>query len=162
MRKKKHLGEFTQWGFRVVGVLNPVEKDKGEEAQYDAYDHIIEKGIEGNGCLCGGGFSPDSFSLVVELGGNPRSNPRLSSPAKRRGRQKPSLRWVVDLDNKSPLSVEMERMVNWFKSEPSVVNFKFGPLEDLYSSFFEDDSTLSDWVKGQIQQQRKENHNESI
>ena len=62
LRKKKHLGEFTEWGRQLVIVRN--QKD-GFDQFLDAF---IEEAIESNGCYCGGGGKADKLEVVVELG----------------------------------------------------------------------------------------------
>ena len=61
-RKKKHRGEFTEWGQQLVITRN--RKD-GLDAFLDAF---IEEAIEANGCYCGGGGKEDKLDVVVELG----------------------------------------------------------------------------------------------
>ncbi len=60
--KKKHLGEFTEWGRQLVITRN--RKDRFDEF----FDTFIEKAIEANGCYCGGGGKEDKLDVVVELG----------------------------------------------------------------------------------------------
>jgi uncharacterized protein YggL (DUF469 family) len=62
LRKKKHFGEFTEWGRQLVIMRN--SKDKFEEF----LDAFIEEAIEANGCYCGGGGKEDKLNMVVELG----------------------------------------------------------------------------------------------
>ena len=62
LRKKKHIGEFTEWGRQLVVVRN--RKDGFEEF----LDAFIEEAIEANGCYCGGGGKEDKLDVVVELG----------------------------------------------------------------------------------------------
>ncbi len=62
LRKKKHYGEFTEWGRQVIVTRN--RKDGFDEF----LDAFIEKAIEANGCYCGGGGSDDKLGVVVELG----------------------------------------------------------------------------------------------
>ncbi len=71
LRKKKHLGEFTQWGRQLVNTRN--RKDDFDEF----LDAFIEEAIEANGCYCGGGGKKDKLDVVVELGR------RLDDPAAR-------------------------------------------------------------------------------
>ena len=61
-RKKKHRGEFTEWGQQLVITRN--RKD-GLDAFLDAF---IEEAIEANGCYCGRGGKEDKLDVVVELG----------------------------------------------------------------------------------------------
>lgn len=62
LRKKKRIGEFTEWGRQLVVVRN--RKDGFD----DFLDAFIEEAIEANGCYCGGGGQEDKLDVVVELG----------------------------------------------------------------------------------------------
>ena len=62
LRKKKHYGEFTEWGRQLIGIRN--RKDKFDEF----LDDFIVQAIETAGCYCGGGSSNDRLDVVVELG----------------------------------------------------------------------------------------------
>ncbi|PIP06199.1 MAG: hypothetical protein COX51_09390 [Syntrophobacteraceae bacterium CG23_combo_of_CG06-09_8_20_14_all_50_8] len=62
LRKKKHQGEFKEWGRQLVITRNT--KDGFDEF----LDAFIEKAIEANNCYCGGGGKEDSLDVVVELG----------------------------------------------------------------------------------------------
>ena len=62
LRKKKHCGEFTEWGRQLVITRN--RKDGFEEF----LDAFIEEAIEANGCYCGGSGKEDKLDVVVELG----------------------------------------------------------------------------------------------
>lgn len=55
LRKKKHLGEFVEWGVPVA----IARKQK---------DDFIEQAIEGNGCYFGGGGRGDRLEGVIQLG----------------------------------------------------------------------------------------------
>jgi uncharacterized protein YggL (DUF469 family) len=60
--KKKHRGEFTEWGRRLIATRNT-------KADADAFQEaFILEAIEGNGCYCGGGMWDDKIDVVVELG----------------------------------------------------------------------------------------------
>ena len=61
LRKKKHCGEFTEWGRQLVIMRN--QKDGFDEF----LDAFIEEAIESNGCYCGGGGNEDKLDVVVEL-----------------------------------------------------------------------------------------------
>jgi uncharacterized protein len=74
LRKKKHRGEFTEWGRQVVITRN--QKDGFDEF----FDGFIEEAIEANGCYCGGGGKEDKLDVVVELG---RRSDDLSARLKR-------------------------------------------------------------------------------
>ena len=62
LRKKKHCGEFTEWGRQLIIMRN--RKDGFDEF----LDTFIEEAIESNGCYCGGGGKEDKLDVVVELG----------------------------------------------------------------------------------------------
>ena len=62
LRKKKHCGEFTEWGRQLIIMRN--WKDGFDEF----LDTFIEEAIESNGCYCGGGGKEDKLDVVVELG----------------------------------------------------------------------------------------------
>ena len=60
--KKKHHGEFSEWGRQLIIVRN--RKDGFDEF----LDAFIEEAVEANGCCCGGGGQEDKLDIVVELG----------------------------------------------------------------------------------------------
>jgi uncharacterized protein YggL (DUF469 family) len=62
LRKKKHRGEFTEWGRQLVITRNRMD---GFDEFFDAF---IEEAIEANECYCGGGGKEDKLDVVVELG----------------------------------------------------------------------------------------------
>jgi len=62
LRKKKHLGEFAEWGRQLVIMRN--RKDGFDEF----LDAFIEEAIELNKCYCGGGGKENKLDVVVELG----------------------------------------------------------------------------------------------
>jgi len=62
LRKKKHIGEFAEWGRQLVASRNT---NINADAFHDAF--IIEA-IEANGCYCGGSLSDDKINVIVELG----------------------------------------------------------------------------------------------
>lgn len=62
LRKKKHYGEFTEWGRQLV-----VTRNRKEDFD-DFLDAFIEEAIEANGCYCGGGGKDEKLDVVVELG----------------------------------------------------------------------------------------------
>jgi len=62
LRKKKHLGEFRQWGRQLV-VIRSTREDA--DAFHDAF---IAQAVEANDCYCGGSLSDDGLDVVVELG----------------------------------------------------------------------------------------------
>jgi uncharacterized protein YggL (DUF469 family) len=62
IRKKKHYGEFTEWGRQLTVTRN--RKDGFDEF----LDAFIEEAVESNGCYCGGGGKEDKLNVVVELG----------------------------------------------------------------------------------------------
>jgi len=62
LRKKKHLGEFTEWARQLIIMRN--QKDGFDEF----FDDFIEEAIEYYGCYCGGGGKEDKLEVIVELG----------------------------------------------------------------------------------------------
>lgn len=62
LRKKKHLGDFSEWGRQLVAIRN-TKKDADE-----FHDAFIIEAIEANGCYCGGSLSDDKINVIVELG----------------------------------------------------------------------------------------------
>ncbi len=62
VRKKKHYGEFTEWGRQLIVTRN---RNEGFDEFLDAF---IEEAIEANGCYCGGGGKEEKLDVVVELG----------------------------------------------------------------------------------------------
>jgi uncharacterized protein len=62
LRKKKHRGEFTEWGRQLLVTRNTTHD---ADAFHDAF---ILDAIEANGCYCGGSLSDDGVNVVVELG----------------------------------------------------------------------------------------------
>jgi len=62
LRKKKHYGEFTEWGRQLIVTRN--RKDGFDEF----LDDFIIQAVEVAGCYCGGGGSNDRLDVVVELG----------------------------------------------------------------------------------------------
>ncbi len=62
LRKKKHYGEFTEWGRQLIVTRN---RKEGFDEFLDAF---VEEAIEANGCYCGGGGKEDRLDVVVELG----------------------------------------------------------------------------------------------
>jgi uncharacterized protein YggL (DUF469 family) len=64
LRKKKHHGEFAEWGRQIVITRNR------KEGIDDFLDAFGEEAIEANGCYCGGGGTDEKLDFVVELGPN--------------------------------------------------------------------------------------------
>jgi len=62
LRKKKRIGEFTEWGQQIIVRRNCRD---GFDEFLDAF---IDEAIEANGCYCGGGGKEDRLDVVVELG----------------------------------------------------------------------------------------------
>jgi uncharacterized protein YggL (DUF469 family) len=62
LRKKKHYGEFTEWGRQLIITRN---RKKGFDEFLDAF---IEEAIEASGSYCGGGGKEDRLEVIVELG----------------------------------------------------------------------------------------------
>ena len=62
LRKKKHVGEFAEWGRQLIATRNT-------KMDADAFqDAFISEAIEGSGCYCGGALSDDKIDVIVELG----------------------------------------------------------------------------------------------
>ena len=87
LRKKKHLGEFAEWGRQLVITRN--RKDEFDEF----LDTFIEEAIEASGCYCGGGGKEDKLDVVVELGR------RSDDPDARLDRIKAWLKARPDVEN---------------------------------------------------------------
>jgi uncharacterized protein YggL (DUF469 family) len=62
LRKKKHRGEFTEWGCHLAIIRNRTD---GYRAFVDAF---IVEAIQANGCGGGGGGKEGRLDFVVELG----------------------------------------------------------------------------------------------
>lgn len=62
LRKKKHFGEFAEWGRQLIVKRN--RKDGFDEF----LDAFLEEAIEANGCYCGGGGKEEDLDVVVEIG----------------------------------------------------------------------------------------------
>ena len=62
LRKKKHCGEFAEWGRRLV-----VTRNTGADAEA-FQDAFILEAIEANGCYCGGSLTDETVDVIVELG----------------------------------------------------------------------------------------------
>ncbi|QDU07716.1 50S ribosome-binding protein YggL [Gimesia aquarii] len=62
LRKKKHLGEFKEWGTSITIKRTTC-------VDFDSFlDDFIEQAIEGNHCCCGIGGMDDSFDGIIQLG----------------------------------------------------------------------------------------------
>jgi len=62
LRKKKHRGEFTEFGRQLVIQRN------GEDGIDEFLDAFLEEAVEANSCGCGGSVLGDRIDFVVELG----------------------------------------------------------------------------------------------
>lgn len=62
LRKKRHIGEFAEWGVQLVVVRN--RKDGFD----DFFDAFIKEAVELNGCCCCGIGMEEMLDVVVELG----------------------------------------------------------------------------------------------
>jgi uncharacterized protein len=62
LRKKKHVGEFAEWGRQIV-----IFRDC-KDGLDEFLDAFIDEAIEANGCYCGGGGNAEKLSFVIELG----------------------------------------------------------------------------------------------
>lgn len=62
LRKKKHLGEFVEWGV-------PIAIARRDQDNFDRFlDAFLEQAIEKNNCYFGGGGKEDHLEGVIELG----------------------------------------------------------------------------------------------
>ena len=62
LRKKKHIGEFAEWGRQLI-------VNRNTKMNADAFhDAFILEAIEGNGCYCGGSLSDDKINVIIEIG----------------------------------------------------------------------------------------------
>ena len=62
LRKKKHLGEFAEWGI-------PIAIRRNRKEDFDRFlDDFIGQAVEGNDCYFGGGGNEDRLEGVIELG----------------------------------------------------------------------------------------------
>ncbi len=62
LRKKRHLGEFAEWG-------TPISIVRTHKGDFDSFlDNFIEQAIERNGLYFGGGGKEDYLDGVIELG----------------------------------------------------------------------------------------------
>ena len=62
LRKKKHIGEFAEWGRQLVITR------KTADGLDEFLDVFVLEAIEANGCYCGGHSHDDTLHVVVELG----------------------------------------------------------------------------------------------
>ncbi|MEK6570435.1 MAG: 50S ribosome-binding protein YggL [Bacteroidota bacterium] len=62
LRKKKHLGEFAEWGV-------PIAIKRNRQDDFDGFlNDFIVQAVEGNDCYFGGGGKEDRLEGVIELG----------------------------------------------------------------------------------------------
>lgn len=62
LRKKKHVGEFAEWGRQIIIYRNCSDR-------FDEFlDAFIEEAVEANNCFCGGGGCENKLDVIVELG----------------------------------------------------------------------------------------------
>ncbi|SLM32175.1 conserved hypothetical protein [Desulfamplus magnetovallimortis] len=62
LRKKKHTGEYKEFG--VSFAIKRNTKDK-----FDTFlDDFLEQAVEANNCYCGGGGKEEKFEGFIELG----------------------------------------------------------------------------------------------
>ena len=62
LRKKKHFGEFVQWGV-------PITIMRKRKDDFDSFlDDFVKHALEGNDCYFGGGGKEDRLEGVIELG----------------------------------------------------------------------------------------------
>ncbi len=73
LRKKKHVGEFAEWGRQIIIYRNRSD-------QFDEFlDAFIAEAVEANNCYCGGGGSKNMLDIIVELGLQQHCEERLQS-----------------------------------------------------------------------------------
>lgn len=75
----------------------------------DFLDAFIEEAIEANDCYCGGGGKEDKLDVVVELG-------RMADDPDRR----------------------LAKITAWLDSRPDVLEYRAGPMFDLWYGSFDD------------------------
>lgn len=76
LRKKLHVGEFTEYGFNINFELNKPVTDEDIEAILDTFlDDLIEK----NGLIYGGGFGVkfDGFVILEKRGSTTEEHRQL-------------------------------------------------------------------------------------
>jgi len=103
LRKKHHLGEFTEWGHQLVIIRN---RQDGFDEFLNAF---IEEAVEANGCQCGGAGTEDKLEVVVEIG-------RLADDP----------------------TGKLRKVTSWLEARPDVLEYKTGPLFDLWSDSWEE------------------------
>jgi hypothetical protein len=62
LRKKKHLGEFKEFGCELI-----IERNTKSDFNEFLYA-FIDDAIEANDCYCGGGGKEDHWEFIIELG----------------------------------------------------------------------------------------------
>ena len=85
IRKKKHLGEFAEFGRQFV-----IRRNRKEDFD-EFFDWVIGEVIEGNDCFCGGTGKEDQIDIIVELGTRDRN------PGKKKERIEEMLREHQDV-----------------------------------------------------------------
>ncbi len=60
LSKKKHCGEFTEWGRQLI-----IKRNRKDGFEDFLYAFILEA-IEANGCYCGGGGCEDKLDVLIE------------------------------------------------------------------------------------------------
>lgn len=67
LRKKRHLGEFQEFGFTVSWKM---KSNLNDEEYNQFWDRFIKEAIEANGLSFGGGIGPDEGEgFVANMGG---------------------------------------------------------------------------------------------
>jgi len=62
LRKKKHVGEFKEFGVQIIIRRNTLR-------DYDEFIWaFVEEAVEFNDCYCGGGGMEDKCDMYIELG----------------------------------------------------------------------------------------------
>lgn len=124
IRKKKHIGEFTRYGFRMTMTHNWAHSDPDDWADADLFtDQLIDFAVANEMAVSGGGIGAESDYFVC--GHKPKKHllcrSRCCSLTERH-------RWV---------------MAEWLAHHPTVLTYRVGGLVDLNSETGWDESLLA-------------------
>jgi len=103
LRKKKHVGEFAVYGREIIIKLN--RNDDSDEF----FDAFIVEAIEGNGCYCFGGGTPNRYGMFVTLGR------RCENP-----------------------DAKMKAIIAWIEAQPDVESWTVSEEYDAFYPKFDD------------------------
>jgi uncharacterized protein len=103
LRKKKHVGEFAEYGREIIIKLN--RNDDSDEF----FDAFIVEAIEGNGCYCFGGGTPNRYGMFVTLGR------RCENP-----------------------DAKMKAIIAWIEAQPDVESWTVSEEYDAFYPKFDD------------------------